>query len=194
MRHIATILTTFGVAASVGMFATPPPALADQTPFTGTPIHGPGLLEVENFDNGGEGVTYHDTTPENEGGSPYRPEAVDIESTFDTGVGFDVGWVTAGEWLEYSISVAPSQYVQGLHIRYAPLGFGGTMHVEANGTDITGPIHLPDTGGWQTWSTVTIPNVYIDTTVGHWIMRLSFDEGNADGWLANINYVDIDAQ
>lgn len=187
MRTVATVLTTLGVAALVGMFATPPPAHADQTPFLGTPVLGPGLLEVENFDNGGQDVAYYDSTPENEGGAPYRPEAVDIESTFDTGGGFDVGWVTAGEWLEYSISIPPSRYVQGMHIRYASLGFGGYMHVEANGTDITGPIALPDTGGWQTWSTIGVNTTRL--IGGNYILRLVFDSAGPDGWLPNFNYI-----
>src|SRR5438477_868324 len=41
------------------------------TPYTGTPIAGPGSFEAENFDLGGEGVAYHGKTPGNPGGN-YR--------------------------------------------------------------------------------------------------------------------------
>lgn len=47
------------------------------TPYTGTAITLPGRIEVENFDNGGEGVAYHDTTATNDGGA-YRAEGVDV--------------------------------------------------------------------------------------------------------------------
>ena len=33
-----------------------------QAPFTGSPITIPGTIQAENYDNGGEGVAYHDTT------------------------------------------------------------------------------------------------------------------------------------
>jgi hypothetical protein len=37
------------------------------TAYSGTAISLPGRIEAENFDNGGEGVAYHDTTSTNEG-------------------------------------------------------------------------------------------------------------------------------
>src|SRR5689334_23968636 len=42
----------------------------------------PGTIQLENYDTGGEGAAYHDTTPANEGGA-YRSDAVDIEPTTD---------------------------------------------------------------------------------------------------------------
>jgi hypothetical protein len=64
----------------------------------------PGHIEAENYNNGGEGVAYHDTTPANEGGE-YRHDAVDIEKA--TGEGsYVVGWVRPGEWLKYTVNVA----------------------------------------------------------------------------------------
>ena len=35
--------------------------LAAQSPFKGTPWPVPGTIEAENFDEGGEGISYHDT-------------------------------------------------------------------------------------------------------------------------------------
>ena len=46
---------------------TPPPTPNLSTPYTGTPIAIPGAFEAENFDKGGEGIAYHDTTPGNQG-------------------------------------------------------------------------------------------------------------------------------
>jgi len=41
----------------------------------------PGTVNATNYDNGGEGVAYHDTEAANQGGQ-YRPaDGVDIEAT-----------------------------------------------------------------------------------------------------------------
>src|SRR5690606_36778377 len=66
----------------------------------------PTRIEAENFDEGGPEIAYHDNDPANRGGA-YRNEGVDIQSTTDTGGGFNLGWIEQpGEWLEYTIDVA----------------------------------------------------------------------------------------
>src|SRR5207247_6038602 len=50
--------------------ATTMPA-GSRSPYGGTPWAMPGVVQAENFDVGGEGVAYHDTTPGNQGGQ-YR--------------------------------------------------------------------------------------------------------------------------
>src|SRR5436305_5796653 len=79
--------------------------LAVSTPFGGTPAAVPGTIQFENFDNGGENVAYHDTTPANEGGQ-YRNEAVDLSTASDAGAGYFVGWTNPGEWENYTVNVA----------------------------------------------------------------------------------------
>jgi hypothetical protein len=63
----------------------------------------PGVVEVENFDLGGEGNAYHDSSPANEGGAYRSGEGVDIQSI--SGGGYAVGWVHSGEWLQYLVRV-----------------------------------------------------------------------------------------
>jgi hypothetical protein len=78
---------------------------------------------------------------------------VDIESTAD-GVGYSLGWVVAGEWLKYTVNVATTgSYTIGF--RVASKGPAGTFHLEINGTNVTGPLRVPDTGGWQNWTMVS---------------------------------------
>lgn len=117
-----------------------------------------------------------------------RTDGVDIEVTQDTGAGYDVGWVTPGEWLQYSMNVATAG-TYTLEVRYATQGFGGNMHIEFDGQNKTGSIALPDIGDWQAWGTVSVP---VTLNAGAQLMRLAFDTGN-NGWLANINYVRITA-
>ena len=70
------------------------------------------------------------------------------------GGGYNVGWIAPGEWLQYSVNVtsAGSYTFAG---RVAASGQGGSFHVEMNGANVTGSITIPDTGGWQSWQTVT---------------------------------------
>src|SRR6185503_19965574 len=82
-------------------------AATTQTPYIGTPFvvgSSAVTIQTENFDNGGEGVAYHDLDSTNRGGK-FRTTGVDIESTTDLGGGYDVGYVKRGEWLEYTIDV-----------------------------------------------------------------------------------------
>ena len=65
----------------------------------------PGSIQAEDFDIGGEGVAYHDTDAVNSGGV-YRSTGVDVQATGDSGGGYNVGWVKAGEWLTYTVNVA----------------------------------------------------------------------------------------
>ena len=55
----------------------------------------PGRIEAEDYDLGGEGIAYHDTTPGNLGGI-YRQDDVDIETLAGEGTP-NVGWIRNGE-------------------------------------------------------------------------------------------------
>jgi endonuclease/exonuclease/phosphatase family metal-dependent hydrolase len=130
------------------------PAAAAQyagTPYSGSPAPVPGTIRVENFDNGGEGVAYHDSGPNNAGGA-YRQTGVDIESS--SAGGYDIGWISAGEWLNYTVSVA-SAGTYTVQVRVASLS-GGSMHVGFNtASNVWKSVAVPATGGWQTWATVS---------------------------------------
>src|SRR5579864_9006854 len=115
------------------------------TPFTGVATALPGTLQAEDYDNGGEGLAYHDTTPGN-AGNVYRQDDVDIEAATDGA--YNVGWVAPSEWLAYSVNVASAgNYL--LETRVASPGPGGTFHVELGGSNVTGALTIPATGDWQ---------------------------------------------
>ena len=151
----------------------------------GAPFAVPGLVEAENFDNGGDGVGYHDTTGGNAGGQ-YRTTDVDVETTSDVGGGYDVGWVAAGEWLRYTVSVATTT-IYTLELRVASSGAGGTAHVEIDGVNATGSIVVPNTGGWQTWTSVLVPGIPI--SAGPHVFRLVVDTAGSTGYFGNINFM-----
>ncbi|KKU81020.1 MAG: hypothetical protein UY07_C0027G0001, partial [Parcubacteria group bacterium GW2011_GWA1_47_8] len=76
-----------------------------QSPYGGAPWTIPGKIEAENYDMGGAGIAYADTTLGN-AGSTYRSDDVDIWSIGGTGEIPYVGTTAAGEWLEYTVNVA----------------------------------------------------------------------------------------
>ena len=155
-------------------------------PYTGSPVALPGTIQAENFDKGGSGVAYNDTTSSNQGGQYRTSEAVDIEATSDTGGGYDIGWTAPGEWLNYTVNVATAG-TYTIEARVAASGAGGTFHIEANGVDKTGPMTIPNTGGWQSWTTISKSDVSLGA--GSQIWRLVIDStGTVVG---NINYIKV---
>src|SRR5262249_36723553 len=164
-----------------------PPPPPTSSPYGGSPRAIPGTIEAEEFDDGGEGVAYHDTTPGNKGGAS-RATDVDLESTADAGGGFDVGWTRPSEWLQYTVNVtADDQYDVGF--RLASSGSGGLLHLEIDGVNVTGAVPGPNTGGWQAWSTATVSQVPLRTRTHQ--LRLAFDANGSTGGVANVNRIEF---
>ena len=183
---------TMIAGSAVGSFSTigtaplppPPSPSTTSTPYGGLATAVPGLIEAERFDDGGEGVGYHDADAVNSGGQ-FRTTGVDIEATTDTNGGFNVGWMAAGEWLNYTVNVAAAGSYR-FDARVAASGAGGTFHVEAAGVNLTGTLSIPNTGGWQTWTTVS---TMITLAAGPQILRLVVDSASPAGIVGNLNFL-----
>ena len=159
------------------------------TPYGGMALVLPNVIQVENFDDGGAGRAYADMSAGNSGGKYRTTENVDIESTNDGGSGgFDVGWVSAGEWLNYTVDVASAGNYD-IEVRVASAGAGGTFHIEVNGVDKTGPLTVPNTGGWQTWTTIRPPTVAL--SAGPQVWRVVMDNSGSTGAVGNFNYINV---
>lgn len=156
------------------------------SPFSGSPVAIPGKIEAENFDNGGEGVAYHDSDAQNAGGA-YRTTGVDLEATTDSGGGSNVGWTSAGEWLGYTVNVT-SAGTYALQARVASSGAGGTFHVEMGGSNKTGPMTIPNSGGWQSWTTLTAT---VNLGAGTQTMKVVEDSNGANGGIGNLNWINF---
>src|SRR5262249_13909576 len=74
-----------------------------------------------------------------------------------------------------------------LESRVASSGTGGVYHVEVDGFDVTGPIAVPNTGGWQTWQTLVTPG--ISMTAGPHLVPAVFDTKGTTGFFCNLNYM-----
>ena len=101
----------------------------ERKPFHDTLMVIPGVIEAEDFDKGGEGLSYHDKGTTNITGV-YRPdEAVDIYDRL--GDGYHVGNAMPGEWMEYSVNViAEGWYDVTAYI--ASLQGGGTFQIKVD--------------------------------------------------------------
>lgn len=50
------------------------------------------------------------------------------------------------------------------------------LHLEVDGINVTGILNIPNTGGFQAWQTVTVPNIAL--TQGDHVITLYFDEND----------------
>ena len=141
-------------------------------------------MQFEAFDNGGEGVAFHDLSTENSGGV-FRTTGVDVEPTSDTGGGYNIGYAFASEWLAYTVNVGAAG-TYDIEARVASNGTGGTFHIEINGVDRTGPLSVPNTGGWQTWA--TIRKTGLSLSAGQQVWRVVLDSNGSTTVLGNLNY------
>ena len=162
--------------------------VGEQAPFLGTPFVIPGIIEAGDYDafEGGVGqnITYVDSSQNNEG--DYRTDEY-VDATNDTSEGKTLGWITAGEWLEYSIDVqTPGKY--NLEIRYASgnLSGGGPFYLEIDGVKISPDINLSHTNGWGNWASKTINNIAF--TSGEHILRLVATNGEFNLGKLNFTY------
>jgi hypothetical protein len=146
----------------------------------------PGRVECAAYDAGGEGVAYHDSDAVNHGSGALNPadgtylnefrirDGVDISYTkFPTVPGKEmidnspyesvtpprdqlyVGWTEPGEWFRITVDVATAGKY-GFDLLYTS-NRGGSLSLDVNGTNATGPIEIPttynaaDPVAWRQW-------------------------------------------
>ncbi len=164
-----------GNAAVSGDFTvtTAPVAVPTQSPFTSTPSSVPGQIEAEDFDNGGEGVAYHDLTSGNQGGFYRTDVGVDIRQQSDGGV--IVFNFQTGEWLEYTIQVATTGTYR-LELLVSNQGWSPTprWHAEIDGATVTSSIQVPNTGSWNTFRWAGPGGIAL--TAGQHVLRIVADQ------------------
>ncbi|MDE6031717.1 MAG: carbohydrate-binding protein, partial [Oscillospiraceae bacterium] len=123
--------------------------LCGQLPFLLPPASAPCRINCENYDRGGEGISYHKLTDTKS--EIYRMDNVIIELCDDIGVGYNVKNMVGGEWLEYTINVRKAcEYVFRLRVRGSA---GISVDIDSqNSTEII------ETQGdnWQTVSSAPI--------------------------------------
>lgn len=153
--------------------------VGSQVPYGGTVRQIPGTIEAGHYDafEGGraQGVSYSDATPWNEGN--FRTdEAVDAGTTTSEGV--TVGWIDAGEWLEYTVNVQQAgTYDVTLRYTSGNTSGGGPFWFErADGTKISPDITVTvnDTN-WSTYVNKVVNNVVL--SAGQQVIRVKIGQG-----------------
>jgi hypothetical protein len=81
---------------------------------------------------------------------------VQNEACTDTNGGQNVGYIEAGDWLAYNGINFPSSGTYRVEYRVASANGGGRLSLDLNGGSVVlGTLDLPNTGGWQNWTTVS---------------------------------------
>jgi PKD repeat protein len=148
--------------------------VGSQLPYSGTPAAIPGIIEAAKYDvfegGAGQGITYSDITTWNEG--DFRTDEA-VDAAVDVSEGATVGWIEAGEWLEYTINATQAGNYK-VNLRYASgvTSGGGPFNFSINGAKVSADVSVITTGDWGAWLTKEITNVVLPA--GKSVLRMSF--------------------
>ena len=109
---------------------------------------------------------------------------VQKEATTDTDGGQDVGWIDQGDWMAFYNINFPVTGTYKVEYRVASENGGGRVSCDLNaGTIQLGQIDVPNTGGWQNWTTIS-HNVTVNAGTYNFGVY-----AQASGW--NLNWIRI---
>ncbi len=154
--------------------------VGEQYAFSGIPTPIPGSFEAGHYDvfegGNGNGIAYQDLSANNNGG--FRP-LEDVDAELNQNEGAVVGWISAGEWLEYTVDVQTAGEYK-LEMRYAcgNSAGGGPLRIESDGDLVFGGIGVNNTNGWNTWATKTLTDIPLKS--GEQVMRIHFESGEVN--------------
>ena len=92
--------------------------------------------------------------------------------------GLNVGYIENGDWMDYLVNPASSGSYT-ISLRVASTGTTGACQIKS-GSTVLATVNIPNTGGWQTWTTITTT---VNLTSGSQTIRL---QATGTGW--NINW------
>ncbi|MBQ8657037.1 MAG: endo-1,4-beta-xylanase [Prevotella sp.] len=150
-------------------------AYEPRTPFNSVAREVPGMIEAEEFDQGPDGIAYHDTDKQNEGGTSYRTDAPGVDIVTGNG-GLAIGYTAAGEWLEYTVDVKKSgEYSYAVTASSGTTGSGLRLSLVDNGVLRTlAEVSVPKTAdnSWDTYKSLE-GNCLVNLTAGRHVIRLT---------------------
>ncbi|REA58996.1 carbohydrate-binding protein [Dyadobacter luteus] len=95
------------------------------------------------------------------------------ETTADTGGGSNLGYIDDEDWMDYHVKVANSG-VHTFSFRVANAYGNGIIQIRNQNADVLGSVNVPQTGGWQTYTTVSTTATL---NAGDQIIRLFMPKG-----------------
>ncbi len=106
---------------------------------------------------------------------------VQLENTTDAGAGQNVGWIDNGDWMAYNPIAFPTTGAYLFEYRVASPNGTGVLSLDLNGGQVQlGTLGVPNTGGWQNWTTISHT---VNITAGTYNVGIFASTG---GW--NINW------
>ena len=137
----------------------------------------PGRIEAEDFDKGGQGVGFYDTSKSNQGGK-YRTEPGDFVGIGEGGTGYYVGWSATGEWLNYTVDVQEAgTYRMDIHYSSTSSKTGITVMLDDKILTTVEP---------QKASEYSDYSVYVNLPEGKQMLKILFLDGSM-----NLDYIDF---
>ncbi len=141
---------------------------AIQSPYQKRAFSIPGKIEAEDYDVGGQGVSYFDKDVENMGGV-YREDEVDVGRLDSALDGFVVGYTEEGEWLEYTVNVFESGRFK-LTLNASSGVDGASVKFFVDGKAVTDTIKIPNSGSWGVYDTVSV--VTSEVAAGEHVLKV----------------------
>jgi hypothetical protein len=99
----------------------------------------------------------------------YAMSGVQSETTMDAGGGANVGYIDAGDWMEYAIH-APVAGRYTFEFRVAAPHQGASFELRSAAGTLLASLNVPITGGWQNWVSITTS---INLPEGDQVLRLT---------------------
>ena len=156
----------------------------------------PGTVQAEDFDKGGDGVTYHDANSNKEGdASSYRSDCEGVDIVNGNG-GKAIGYTSTDEWLEYTVNVTQAGYYT-----YEAVASSGTtgsgFRLDLSDYDgltrLTENISVPQTASsdWSVYKTLT-GRTLIPLKEGEQVIRLTITGSSCNIDKINFKHVEVD--
>lgn len=171
-KHEALVFDNLGVVAPVDFFSNPLQLIKEGTgtitlpPLSISKISGiyyndaikliPGTIEAEDYKNGGQGVGYSDTTPDNTLSAGTDTDGVDVGMNNGTTY---VGDTQNGEWIKYDINVIQTN-AYDFEFIYAAQNSGSLISVEIDDVLLFDNFSFPQTSSATDFQSIikqTIP-------------------------------------
>ena len=176
-----------------------------RSPFRGTPWVAATTIEAEDFDLGGEGLTFHAADYDDEGKNLYRTDNGGIDIFKDDGK--NVVRLTSGEWVEYTFNLTePGTYTYDIVAKSVSGTPSFTIYLADNGktTALTSKVNVKNTT-YQTLHgnltrkmkegehfiriTSNAGSLYLDNIVLTCVLNTAIDTIGADG--KNVEVIDL---
>ncbi len=155
----------------------------------------PGTVQAENFDSGAEGMSFHDSDLDSQGGTSYRRDIGGVDIVTGNG-GYAIGYTVTGEWLEYTVNVKEA----GIYSYDATVSSGATnssislsLSGENGFTELTPTLPVPCVreNNWDNYRTIH-GRLLVPLEEGTQIIRLNITGGNCNIDKIEFKHIDVD--